>query len=122
VVPDAIFRVYGLADESLDLAWDADSLLWADAPANVLDDGFSLDESKVVLLGEFVVEQGVSSGQRTLSGGALADFLAADTNGVATLILVRLTDETDRHGLVHAFASREHPVAMPPTLRVRFGE
>jgi hypothetical protein len=121
VVPDATFRVYGLKDESLDAAWDAASLLWSEAPANGLDDGFSLDPAKVVPLGEFVVEQGVSSGQRRVSGEALADFLNADTNGVATLIVVRLTDETDRHGLVHAFASREHPVAMPPTLRVRKG-
>lgn len=122
VVPDATFQVFGLIDESADATWDEASLLWQDAPANRVDDGFSVDPARTVLLGEFVVEQGVSSGLRTVSGPALADFLKADTNGIATVILVRTTDETDRHGLVHAFASREHPAAMPPTLRLRMAD
>ncbi|MCB1085663.1 MAG: DNRLRE domain-containing protein, partial [Verrucomicrobiae bacterium] len=122
MVPDATFRLYGLKDETVDATWDGASLRWEDAPANVLDDGIALDPEKVVPLGEFVVEQGVSSGQRIVKREALAEFLRSDTNGIASFVLVRLTDETDRHGLVHAFASREHPVAMPPTLRLRFAE
>ena len=122
MVPDATFRLYGLKDETVDATWDGASLRWEDAPANVLDDGIALDPEKVVPLGEFVVEQGVSSGQRIVKREAVAEFLRSDTNGIASFVLVRLTDETDRHGLVHAFASREHPVAMPPTLRLRFAE
>lgn len=122
VVPDATFRVYGLADETADASWDEGSLLWNGAPANRMDDGFSVEAARTVPLGEFVVEQGVSSGIRLVGGESLADFLNADRNGVVTLILVRLTDETDRHGLVHAFASREHPTAMAPTLRLKLAD
>ncbi len=119
MVPDATFALYGLRDESSDAIWDEAELRWEDAPANVLDHGFQLDESKVVPLGEFIVEQGVSSGLRKVAGPALTDFLLGDTDGLVTFILVRLTDETGSHGLVHAFASAEHPAAMPPTLRVK---
>jgi len=52
-------------------------------------------------------------------GPALAEFVRADTNGLVTLMIVRETGETDPSGLVHAFASKEHPTARPPTLRVR---
>ena len=119
VVPDATFAVYGLKDESKDGTWDEATMRWAEAPANVLDHGFQLQESEVELLGEFIVEQGVSSGIRQISGDALRDFLESDSNDLVTLVIVRLTDETDRHGLVHAFASAEHPAAMAPTLRWR---
>jgi hypothetical protein len=42
-------------------------------------------------------------------------FLRDDTNGLATFVIVRITGESAPSGLVHAFASKEHP----PTLRVR---
>lgn len=119
VVPDATFQLYGLIDGPMDAQWDASTLKWGEAPANVPDDGVALDPALVVPLGEFVVEQGVSSGQRLVGSEALRDFLNADRDGLVTLILVRPTDETARDGLVHAFASREHPVAMPPTLRLK---
>ncbi len=119
VVPDATFRLYGLVDSPDDENWEAATMRWDEAPANVTDDGVALDPARAVPLGDFVVEQGVSSGQRTVTGAALEAFLKADHNGLVTFVLVRLTDETDRHGLVHAFASREHPLAMPPTLRLK---
>jgi hypothetical protein len=49
----------------------------------------------------------------------IAAFLKNDTNGIASFVIVRETSETDPSGLVHAFASKEHPSARPPTLRVR---
>lgn len=121
VVPDSTFRVYGLLDESLD-GWDELNMTWAEAPANVLDDGFRLQDDKVVELGKFEIKQGVSSGFRSVEGAALSEFLNRDSNGIATLIVVRETDQTAVNGLVHAFASREHPTAMAPTLRVRVGD
>ena len=119
MVPDSTFAVYGLLDESADESWRERSLNWENAPANVVDHGFRLQEDKVQLLGEFTVEQGVSSGVRSVEGGELTDFLLSDTNGLVTFIVVRITDESGGHGLVHAFASAEHPVAMPPTLRLK---
>jgi len=121
VVPDSTFRVFGLLDESLD-GWDELNMTWAEAPANVLDDGFRLEGGKVVELGRFEVKQGVSSGFRSVGGAPLSEFLNGDSNGIATFIVVRETDQTAVNGLVHAFASREHPTAMAPTLRVRVGE
>ncbi len=121
VVPDSVFTVYGLRDQSLD-EWDETSMTWQNAPANVLEHGSRLDESKTVKLGSFEIKQGVSSGFRGVEGELLTDFLNEDSNGIATLIVVRETDQSSGNGLVHAFASREHPTAMAPTLRVRVVE
>ncbi|NOX98239.1 MAG: DNRLRE domain-containing protein [Verrucomicrobia bacterium] len=121
VVPDSTFTVYGLRDEALD-QWDETSMTWENAPANVLDHGSRLDESKVVKLGSFEIKQGVSSGFREVEGELFTDFLNNDSNGIATLIIVRETEQSSGNGLVHAFASREHPTAMAPTLRVRVVE
>ena len=44
--------------------------------------------------------------QRKLRGQALAEFLSADTNQIATLIICRETSETQESGLVHAFATK----------------
>ena len=121
VVPDSMFTVYGLRDQNLD-GWDETNMTWQNAPANVLEHGSSLDESKVVKLGTFEIKQGVSSGFRGVEGDLLTDFLNQDSNGEVTLIVVRETDQSSGNGLVHAFASREHPTAMAPTLRVRVVE
>jgi hypothetical protein len=48
-----------------------------------------------------------------------ADFLAADTNQIATLIICRETNETAASGLVHAFATKENDTRSAPMLRVR---
>lgn len=119
LVTDTTFVVYGLTDQSRD-DWSEKRLLWEDAPANVLDDGSRLDEAKVVKLGQFEVKQGVASGFRSIEGARLVDFLNEDDNGLVTFILVRETDQISGNGLVHAFASREHPTAMAPTLRLKF--
>jgi hypothetical protein len=37
----------------------------------------------------------------------------------AAFVIVRVTGELAPSGLVHAFASKEHPTAHSPTLRVR---
>ncbi len=117
MVPDSRFAVYGLLDESAD-GWDEQSLLWETAPANT-SEGNTLDPNRVVKLGTFDIPRGAGGEPRSISGDALADFLNSDTNAVATLIVVRETGEHEKMGLVHAFASREHPTASPPALRVR---
>jgi ferric-dicitrate binding protein FerR (iron transport regulator) len=116
-VPDATFAVYGLTDESLD-DWIDRTILWENAPAN-RPGGSALDPAKVVLLGRFEIAQGVLSGTREISGPALVDFLKRDTNGLATLILVRETMGSGREDLVHGFAGKYHPHLLPPTLKLR---
>ena len=115
-VPDATFAVYGLTDEALD-DWDEHTLRWHNAPAN-RPGGAALDLAKVVRLGTFHIGQGVSSGTRSITGQALADFLNRDTNGLTTFILVRETVGSGRNDLVHGFANKNHPQLPPPTLKL----
>jgi hypothetical protein len=115
MVPDSKFAVYGVTDESAD-TWNENGVQWDSAPA-VTDGG--LDPARTRKLAEFWIPRGGSGSLITVRGDELAAFLRADTNGLVTFVLVRETGETDPSGLVHAFASKEHPSAHPPTLRVR---
>ena len=115
MVLDATFAVYGVTDETLD-AWDDKALRWGTMPA--CEDA-GPNPAQVRRLAGFALPRGASGQPLTVGGGALADFVRGDTNGLVTLLLVRETGETDPSGLVHAFASRAHPSARPPTLRVR---
>lgn len=116
MVPDSRFAVHGLIEESLD-GWQETTLNWSAAtPAS---GETRPEEGRVRKLAEFWIPRGGSGTPLTIRGEALAAFLRADTNGLATFIIVRETGESDPSGLVHAFASKEHPSARPPTLRVR---
>lgn len=114
MVPDSKFAVYGVTDKSADL-WSERVMAWTEAPATNED----LAEAGLRKLGEFWIPCGGSGDPLTVRGEELAAFLRADTNGLATFVIARETGETDPSGLVHAFASKEHPSARPPTLRVR---
>jgi hypothetical protein len=116
LVPDATFAVYGLTDEALD-GWDEQALDWPTAPAGG-SPGTPLDRRRAERLGEFVVPQGQHAGRYALAGEPLARFLRADTDGLATLIVVRDTPGTAPDDLVHGFAGRRHPTLPPPTLRL----
>lgn len=115
MVPDSKFAVYGVTDESVD-AWSESGVTWDGAPG-ATDDGLVAGSTRK--LAEFWIPRGGSGGPLTVRSEELAAFLRADTNGLATFVIVRETGETDQSGLVHAFASKEHPSARPPTLRVR---
>jgi hypothetical protein len=119
-VPDSTFAVYGVIDEKED-TWAEGDLSWQNAPAHDPSQaGFNMPvASKVKLLGKFEIAQGVNRGTRQLRGKALADFLAADTNQIATIILCRETDETADSGIVHAFATKENGTRSAPVLRVK---
>jgi len=120
LVPDSVFAVYGLTDESQD-EWTEDGLVWTNAPAHDLtDEHHSVPiVSATKLLGQFTVPQGTTRGSFSIKGESLVGFLRADTNGIATLIVCRETDETARNGLVHAFATKESARNTPPALRVK---
>jgi hypothetical protein len=119
-VPDSTFVVYGVIDENED-TWAENDLSWQSAPAHDPSQAaFNMPvASKVKLLGKFEIAQGINRGTRQLRGKALADFLAADTNQIATIILCRETDETADSGLVHAFATKENGTRSAPMLRVK---
>ncbi len=115
MVPDSRFAVYGVTDESLD-TWSEDAAQWELAPA-ATDEGLRPAQTRRV--GEFWIPRGGSGAPLTIRSDALAEFVRTKRNGLATFIIVRETGETDPSGLVHAFASKEHPSARPPTLRLR---
>jgi ferric-dicitrate binding protein FerR (iron transport regulator) len=114
MVLDARFAIYGVIDESRD-TWAEHNLTWPTAP--FADD--APDPARLRRLAEFDLPRGASGAPFTIRSAALVEFLRTDTNGLATLVVVRETGETEPSGLVHAFASKEHPTARPPTLRVR---
>lgn len=118
IVPDSTFSVYGLSDETED-NWKEDSLTWNKAPAHTAEYNAHLQQDKLTFLGQFIVEQGIQTGSRSIEGDALVAFLNGDTNGQVTFILTRETDEQTNGGLVHAFATKEHPSNTPPLLRLK---
>lgn len=119
-VPDSTFAVYGVLDESAD-AWEEGGLSWQHAPAHdpAQAERYLPVAGKVKLLGKFEIAQGINRGTRKLRGKDLADFLNADTNQIATLIICRETNETQDSGLVHAFATKENSTRSAPMLRVK---
>jgi len=118
LVPDALFKVYALTDETQD-TWSEKEITWAAAPAHGPDLRTSTAAGQARLIGQFTVPQGTTRGAFSIKGDALAEFLRGDTNGLATLIILRETDETARNGLAHAFASKENTRNTPPLLKVR---
>ena len=111
---EATFEVYGLTDESLD-NWTESSLNWANAPGNV-DKADELDFSKITKVGEFSFNRSVQKRKIHISGSELQDFIKSDTNDLVTLIVIRTSSENHKDGYVHGFASKEHPINLPPTL------
>lgn len=120
LVPEAVFNVYGLTDESQD-EWLENGLSWKNAPAHSEsgEHHSAPDLGRSRLLGSFRLEQGRQSGSVSLQSDAMADFLRGDQNGMVTLIVCRETDEVARHGLVHAFASKENLRKPAPMLRLK---
>ncbi len=115
LVPDSKFAVYGISDEGLD-DWDETALRWAQSPG-CTDDGPSPAHTR--RLAEFSIPRGGAGGSVLIEGGALAEFVRQDTNGLVSFVIVRETGEMDSNGLAHGFASKEHPSARPPTLRLK---
>jgi len=115
LVPDSRFAVYGITDETLD-AWDEAETLWDTVPACTNDGPVPAQVQRVA---EFWIPRGGSGGALTVRDDELAEFIRHDTNGLVTFLIVRETGESDSSGLVHAFASKEHPIARPPTLRLK---
>jgi ferric-dicitrate binding protein FerR (iron transport regulator) len=115
LVPDSRFALYGITDETLD-NWDEKQTTWDSTPA-CTDEGVVLTQARK--LAEFWIPRGGSGDPLTIRGDALAEFVRQDTNGLVSFLILRETGESDPSGLVHAFASKEHPTARPPTLRVK---
>lgn len=70
------------------------------------------------LLGTFKISRGQQTGHFSISSEELTDYLKLNPEKTVTILLVRDTDELSGNGLVHAFASSQHPEASGPTLEL----
>jgi ferric-dicitrate binding protein FerR (iron transport regulator) len=114
LVPDSRFVIYGVLPEAG--SWSEDSLLWENAGPLAADE---IDPALARPLGTCTIRKGSPHGFVEFASNELAAFLQERAGQVATFWLVRETDEADKQGLVHAFASREHPTSFAPTLWIQ---
>ena len=115
MVPDSRFAVYGLVDGPAD-SWSEDDIRWSTLPG-CTDDG--VIGTQVRRLAEFWMPRGGSGNVLTIRGESLAAFARSDRDGLISFLILRETGESDSSGLAHGFASKEHPSARPPTLRLK---
>ncbi|MBN2217364.1 MAG: FecR domain-containing protein [Pirellulales bacterium] len=97
------------------------ALSWTNASGNQLaDDG--LDPQRFVFLGRFqIMGPGMEGQTIQLSTSALRDFIADDSNGLVTLVVLRATPQpAERESTIHWFASKEHDRLTPPQLKLDY--
>jgi hypothetical protein len=107
--------VYGLKNGDSGELWnevDPSGLTWNNAPANDVASGVLLNNN-AYKLGEISVDGTLAVGDvLSFSTNSLSQFLNDDTNGVVTLMLV------DLDNVYFAFASKENPTYVAPTLKM----
>jgi hypothetical protein len=115
LVPDSEFAVYGVLDPAI-LIWQESSILWDTMPEFTTE---KIDTERFIRLASFRIPKGASHSKVEVQSDGLTDFLLSSGKEKITLMLVRETGELDKQGLVHAFASKEHPTSPAPTLWFR---
>lgn len=115
MIPDSRFAIYGVRGDHLD-HWKESELTWKSSPTLTAPE---LSPEHFVELAGFELKRGASTDLTETSSPALLDFVKSHPDDLLGFVLVRTTDEFDKQGLVHAFASREHPRSRPPTLWIR---
>jgi len=112
LVPDSTFSVYAAVIPSLH-TWKESDLTWADSP---LLTGETPDQAKFIRLAGFTILKGSANTLLEIESDEFSRFLLSSEDRFVTLLLVRESTEFDKQGLVHSFASKEHPSAPAPTL------
>lgn len=116
LIPDSRFAVHAIIDDRLD-DWEEHQVTWETLPA-VDEAGPRLEITRK--LGTFEIRRGASaSSSVSVSSPELVALLREDANRLVTFLIVRETGEYESQGLVHAFATREHPVSRAPALNIR---
>ncbi|MGI9428159.1 MAG: FecR domain-containing protein [Bythopirellula sp.] len=116
LVPDAMFAVYGLLEEH-EANWESSSVTWKQFPG-ARQDSPEFDDQKVMLIGHILIPQSQPEGRFILDDPRVASFLEQDSDSIVTIMIERVTSGTSEPSYVHGFASRTHPTASPPTLRI----
>ncbi|MEM1444193.1 MAG: DNRLRE domain-containing protein [Verrucomicrobiota bacterium] len=112
LVPDSVFSVYAALSPSLH-QWNESDLTWEGSPILTEQRPNESDFRKVA---EFTIPKGSANSLIEVQSESLSEFLLKSEDQLATFLLVRETGEFDKQGLVHAFASKEHPSSPAPTL------
>lgn len=87
---NSTYQVYGLVDGHPGEAWDEASVTWNNAPANDTGSGTALLAGEATLLGTFSVTTTDPPGTTVpFSSAELLTFLQADTDLLATIMIVR---------------------------------
>ena len=111
--------LWGLNDGDPGEAWVEADITWNNAPANdTAGDHPNGLLSNATYLGDFTnIEQGVAGGTGDFSGVTLKDFVNADTDGLATFIVLSPgeTLEPPNNGFVY-IATKEHAELDAPIL------
>nr|MBP6784637.1 DNRLRE domain-containing protein [Verrucomicrobiales bacterium] len=115
LVPDSKFAVYGVTDTNA-ANWSEKSILWKGAGAFSAD---VIDPSFAKALTTFEIRKGSPNGLVETTSDQLVRFLQSQPGDLVTLMIIRETGESDKQGLVHAFASKEHPTSPAPTLWIQ---
>lgn len=117
LVPDSRFAVYALVDGTT-AHWNEGELLWENAGPLVEE---TLSAATAARLAEFEIRKGSPNGFVEVTSDAFMDFIRTQADEMVSLMIVRETGESDQQGLVHAFASKEHPTSVAPTLWLQTG-
>ena len=114
LVPDSEFVLYGVRDSAMD-QWKENEVSWSSAEPFALSDNPDAYES----LASFTIKKGSPNSAVEMQSEALTHFIASHPDDLLTFVLTRVTGENDKQGLVHAFASKEHPSSPAPTLWIQ---
>ena len=109
--------IWALDDGDAGEAWVEADITWNNAPANdTAGNGFL---SNATYVGDFENINPVAGGTGDFSGAALLNFLNADTDGLATFMILSPGETLDppNNGFTY-LASKENAVLAPPTLTV----
>lgn len=114
LVPDSEFVLYGVRDSAMD-KWAETGVNWGTTEPFSVSDSPDAYES----LSTFTIRKGSPNGVVEMQTEALTHFIADHPDDLLTFVLVRVTGENNQQGLVHAFASKEHPTSPAPTLWIQ---
>jgi len=114
---EQVVNVYGLDDGDAGESWGESTITWNNAPANNTSNNGILGNAS--LLGQFTVSAADVPGRTMFSNQNLVDFVNADTDGRATIILTRVSSNGSWN---LGFASDEHATFLSPTLSIAIPE
>lgn len=110
---EQVVNVFGLVDGDAGENWGETAITWNNAPANNTGNNGLLGNATP--LGQFIVRSIAAPEEILFSSPELVDFLSADTNDLATMILQR---QSSNGSWNLGFASGEEGVLRAPSLTI----